>query len=271
MPHRMLSSLVVGAMAAVVGCGATAGPPLEIEPWAGFDDWYFPATPAYVYEVRGAGMGHELDADDFSLVTWPQMEPVAAVAEELHLEPDDARDYDGRHVIRVVPADPLDTIWYALRWSGPELSGNTTLDGVPLADGSVVWRFDGGFEPQLHSARYATDSDVEGAVFLHFSEHVHALPCDEPAAVVSVIQGEMTWERECGEEEVQLDSLLAIPSHGLDPDAPFRVVVRGESVAIADGRLIPAVDVSGTRSITLPRRRVVPPVPTAMCAGVACE
>lgn len=266
---RAFTSLAVTLTLA--GC-VSATPPLTIERWVGFDDSFFRDTDPYIYELAGAGSWHELLSSDFTIVRWPQLDPVAAVTEELRTAWSVDPDFLGNRVIRVAPRPPLDDGWYAIRWSGEPLSEQVVFaNGVPLSDGSVVWRFDAAPSPQLYEVMHDPDALPVSVVVLDFREYVHAVACPAPRPIISVTQGPLRCTEECATEDEPLDIRLQVPCARLDPSLPFRVVIEEGAVAMPDGALIPAVDVIVSRSLTLPRLRPAPPVPPAVCAGVACE
>lgn len=261
---RQLSLATVAVAAALAGCG-TSGTPIQVQQWVGLDGFYYLDADPYIYEITGVPSYSELEPADFTLVTWPEMELVPSTAEELLVE-----RYQPTHSIRLTPIDPLGARWYAIRWMGPPVSELTVLHGVPLSDGSMVWRFDSVYQPQLHQILYSEAEDPAGGVILNFRESVHLEACAATAPAMTITQGALTCSRSCGAGRLSLGEDVLIPCH-LDPAEPFRVQVFEGMVAMGGGELVPAVDVMVTRALEVPRIRPVPPVPTALCAGVACE
>lgn len=105
-------------------------------------DWHPDGTPGDTpplgdLEGRIYVMGEEstIRAEEFSLVTWPEFVDVPTDVTVAETQP-------GRlgTIAFLVPRGALESRWYAIRWLG-EPQSHIEVRGVPLADGSVIWRF----------------------------------------------------------------------------------------------------------------------------------
>jgi hypothetical protein len=133
-PIAILISLSVGLL---LGCDTE--PMLISKTWGALDGHFYAPGPIYVVSSFG-----EIDAEQLSLWTWPELSPVA---HEVSSEMDGGA---GNRAI-LTPDVPLTAEWYAIRWQGDSLPDGVTLTGgVPLQDGSYVWRFFGvSFPPRV--------------------------------------------------------------------------------------------------------------------------
>lgn len=254
----MNAVVVVVAATLLVSCGMEHPPP-QITEWHGIEGRSFPGAP---YLVAGG----ELILDDLparlTLVTWPELEEVPS---DVTQGPDPRGG--ARTVVWVSPAAPLADRWYAIRWSG-ETHPHTTLDGVPLADGSWVWRLHGTYVPELTELAYSA-----GAVYAFGVDDLAAVvpACPMPGPAVIVSQDAESWVVDCGVSSVGFS--LATP--GLDAERPCRFRVLAGGLETNDGLPFEVVDVVidrlGAGLVDLPPARNPPLVPSALCAGVACE
>lgn len=230
------------------------------------EDRSFPGVPHLV------GAGERLILDDvharLSIVTWPELDAVASeVTEDTH-----PLGSAFGPVLWVTPLEALEDRWYAIRWAGP-LHPDTILEGaIPLADGTHVWRFHGSYVPELAELRYG--EGMVNLVGLGELEGIYPVvpACDTPLPVVVLEQDGESWGVECGATELPW---LAFEAPGFDPARPFRLQVRPEAAYTAEGVPYQPIDLvleSATAlTVTLPPTRNPPAVPSALCAGVACE
>lgn len=237
------------------------------ESWWADEGRSFPDAP----HLFGEGGPFVADLSSrLSLVTWPELTEVPSTVAVQMVE------VDGPPVAWLDPATPLSDRWYAIRWAG-EVSASVVRSGaIPLADGSVVWRFHGTFVPEIVEV-HPSDGQLWFTGILrtrrdtgwHEDATLVVPPCAAPAPAILVEQDGERWSIDCGPAEL-VEPLLDTP--GFDAARPFHLVVRPDSVATREGRFYAPVDQVITRfPYVLAPARNPPPVPRALCAGVMCE
>lgn len=265
---RALVISVVCLVAVVPGCGRPA--PMHDEGWVGFDGRSFVGDP-YVAGVFTSPARSELEAADFDLVTWPEMDAVAAVAEEV-TEGTLGRDPEilDSHYFTVRPEAPLDDRWYAVRLAAGTSAGVHT-NGIPLVDGTRVWRFHGTYRPELVEL---TSSPSE--LVLRFGGPVMLAGCSVATDAVVVSQADVVCSWRCPTGPAFVTDHVHLPC-SLGP-GPFRaqlfegtiVAATGESAVPLDVTIVPGWP-RHTIVATLESGRMPPPVPAALRCGAECE
>lgn len=242
----------------VAACGSP--PPIHRSWWAP-DGESFEADP-YV-----RGRSDQIDGSQLSLRTWPELQSVAAA---VVVEPDESSS-----IAHLIPSEPLSARWYAIRCApdpGVDLAG-----GVPLSDGSYVWRFFGDpFPPEVVRVLYPDSSVPRIDVQVEFSTVVQPATGFTAEDVATVTQGSVECSPWIAGDSI--GSILYLRcSPVVDWDAPFRLQLQGLESLVDGDPLAPfdlMIDVApgAAREIVLSTTRPPAPlVPAGLCADVECE
>lgn len=243
------------------------------EVWTYWDGYTTPFYP-YLFNMNDADVDPlRLPLDQVSLVTWPELEPVQTTPTERVIDPLDERagpQHLSTHIIEFVPTEPLADRWYAIRWYAESVPPLVLLDGIPLGDGSVVWRVPGRFFPEAEvvDAQYYAGDPHD--VVVVFTADVRPTSCASPDGWVVIEQGDLRCDATCPAGGTGYGRGWSAPCPALDRAEPFRARLPEGAAVGRGGEAVPAFDLEVLVRVEVPRRRPAP-VPAALCAGVACE
>lgn len=210
----------------------------------------------------------------WSVVEWPEMTVVPIVVGAPFEE-----TADESWTMTLTPATPFGPRWYAWRWEPTTPDDEAHLvGGIPLADGSFVGRFYGAPVPEVRQLVGSATSHFDVRVwFTHqvFLDESHTLD----QAVVVTQASSACSPVFLGEPGLFVDYVDSVCTPRIDWTQPVHVHVEGlesrAGIPIAPfdlERVFPAVPADQLTAIDIPSGTLpAPPVPTARCAGLACE
>lgn len=105
--------------------------------------WY--ANDGSWFEDRIFVIGEQstINGSEFSLATWPELDRIQShIRVEAYPPPDPGVEPSGT-IAYLTPESPLNARWYVIRWVSSGTPPTAYVHGIPLSDGSVVWRFYG--------------------------------------------------------------------------------------------------------------------------------
>lgn len=254
------------ACCAAIVLGACAAPIVDRR-WVATDGVALPGAITVVGEQSW------IDGAQLSLWTWPELQPVPHTVSVEPWPAEEEEESDPRNsVAYLIPSGSLGERWYAIRWQSAAESTSSIriVGGVPLSDGSIVWRFFAGSIPEV-----VRIIGVSNEVHVELSENVRPESGRTPYDVATVEQPGARCEASFGGEPIIESSIVVVCTPPLDWQAPVRVRVNG--LESAEGVPVDPLDVvlqfeADEEPVFEPATSVVPPpVPTAYCAGVQCE
>lgn len=175
-------------------------------------------------------------------------------------------------VAEITPDASLEPRWYAVRWMPhAELPEARVVGGIPLSDGSIVWRLFGVAVPTVERI-----IAVPSGVRIEFSTNVRPVRGRSPSSVARATQSEIVCEPVFGGEAI-IESSIMLGCTPMNPDWMQEVQVRVEGLESSGGIPVPDLSLAlvfgpGDEQVYEPPTVLAPPpVPAAMCAGVDCE
>jgi hypothetical protein len=186
---------------------------------------------------------------EWALVTWPEMEPVAAV-----IGPSMTRDPSPGCLMPIAAEEPLTERWYAAQWHGELREFERTPATPQLLDGSRVWRFRGVTPPLVTTIEMTS---WEGHTFLqaHVSEQIEPAPGHEWASLMTVTQGDVECfypgaEVSEGGASIGFHETIVVECVAVDLGAPVHIHVEGAVGRLGARSAIPIVDLDHTFGIS---------------------
>lgn len=212
---------------------------------------------------------------EWELVTWPEMELVAATIGA-------TEQIESVCTLPIVPDAPLTERWYAAHWRGELLPYEQAWGSLQLRDGSRVWRFQG-VTPAVVTE--IVTIPWEGRMFLvaRVSEQIDPAPGYDWGSMMTTTQGEIACtypgpEVYEGGNGIGFFETLVVECEGVDWNAPVHIHIEGAVARYGSQAPVPVVDVDHTFGVStdsvvlrLAEAETPPSAPPELCDTPDCS
>ncbi len=182
--------------------------------------------------------------EEWALVTWPEMEPVAAAIGPA------AAGETLPCLMPIAPEEPLTERWYAAQWHGEPREFEYPRGAPRLLDGSFIWRFRGVVPPLITTI---VTTPWEGHTFLiaNVSEQVDPAPGHDWSSLMTVTQGDVEcfypgMEVREGGGSIGFFETIVVECVGVDLGAAVRIHIEGALGRHGARSAVPIVDLDHT-------------------------